>query len=581
MKKYKDTMVSLVLAIIMVIFIWHNFLIGGNNIIFVFGFICSFNFIKKTINIKDKRANIITIIVSIIFTLIEIICKSIDTDYTLNNIINKWLIVNFIGYFTICWTAIKWFFSLYERKNQNTTNECRPKLIKNEYLFFIICFVLIILAWIPYFLNYFPGIITPDSYTQIEQTIGISELSDHHPIAHTAIISVCINLGLMIFNNINLAIAIYSIVSMILMACMDAIVLLYLRKKNTSPVILGLLLVFYMFYPVNALYSITMWKDILFSGIFPVFLILCSELIFNTREFFKYKKNMILFIIISFLMIVLRHNGLYVVFLTIPFFYIVLKQYWRKFSIMLVSIIAINLIFNLIMFNGLKIKKGSVGEILSVPLQQIARVEKEHRDELTSEESDRITPLFKFENIGNYYNPTLSDPVKDKINNDYFENNKIDFIKIWTKLLLKYPKDYIEAFICNSYGYYYPEAKNWVVSRATMDHSDMGIERQSKIDGKIVEKIDSYVDKREIPLISMMFSVGFVFWIIVICFGYKIYKKEYKYIFIYLPIFILWLTCIASPVFCEFRYAYPLFTTLGLYISWNLMPVNCKKEKSQ
>ena len=94
-----------------------------------------------------------------------------------------------------------------------------------------------------------------------------------------------------------------------------------------------------------------MWKDILFSGIFPIFLIFCNEIIFNTDEFFKYKKNMILFIIFSFLMIVLRHNGLYVVFLTIPFFYIVLKQYWKKLSIMIVSIIAINQIFNLIMFN--------------------------------------------------------------------------------------------------------------------------------------------------------------------------------------------------------------------------------------
>ena len=114
-----------------------------------------------------------------------------------------------------------------------------------------------------------------------------------------------------------------------------------------------------------------------------------------------------------------------------------------------------------------------------------------------------------------------------------------------------------------------------------MDHSNMGIERQSKINGKIVEEIDSYIDKREIPLISMMFSVGFAFWIIVICLGYKIYQKEYKYILIYLPIFILWLTCIASPVFCEFRYAYPMFTTLGLYISWNLISINCNKENSK
>ena len=217
MKKYKDIIISIILSVIMVFFIWHNFLIGGNNIIFVFILFTSFNIIKKTLAINNKKLNVITIIISIMFTFIEIICKSVDKDYTLNNIINKWLIVNFIGYFTMCWTSIKWIYTLYEKANQNKTYMYNQKIIHNNYCFFIICFMLIFLAWIPYLLKYFPGIITPDSYTQIEQTIGISELSDHHPIAHTAIIGVCINLGLMIFKNINFAIALYSIVSMILM----------------------------------------------------------------------------------------------------------------------------------------------------------------------------------------------------------------------------------------------------------------------------------------------------------------------------------------------------------------------------
>lgn len=578
MKKNKDTIISLVLAILMVFFIWHNFFIGGNNIIFVFILIVSFSFIKKAINTKNKRASIIAAIISIIFSAVEIVCKSINQDYTLNNIINKWLIVSFLGYFTIGWTSIKLIYSFLDNQQDNKINENKKKWINNNYCFFAICFILIFIVWFPYFLKYFPGIVTPDSYTQIEQTIGISKLNDHHPIAHTAIISVCINLGLILFKNINYAIALYSIVSMMLMSALDATVLLYLRKKKTSPIILGILLLFYMFYPVNAMYSITMWKDILFSGVFPIFLILCKELIFNTDEFCMRKRNICVFILISFLMIVLRHNGLYVVILSLPFFYMVLRKNWKKFSIMLVSIIAIYSIFNFVMFNVLKVGKGSIGEMLSIPLQQIARVEKEHRNELSQKTIEEINNIFQYENIGDYYKPTLSDPVKDIIDKEYFEQNKMHFLKLWVKLLFKYPKEYIEAFISNSYGYYYPEAQNWVVSRVTMDHSNMGIEQQPKYTNKIIETVDNLIDRREIPILSMMLSVGFAFWTIIICLGYKIYLKEYKYILIYLPIFILWLTCIASPVFCEYRYAYPIFTTLGLYISWTFNKENKCKE---
>ena len=570
MKKYNEIIISLILSIINLFFIWHNFLVNGNNIIFLFILLTSFNLIHKGLMIKNRRINCVSIIISVIFTFIEIIGKSINQDYTLDNIINKWLLVNFIGYFTIGWTVIKLIYYSLDRINIKKLKKIDIKInfLNNNYSFFITCIVLILLVWIPYLLKYYPGIVTSDSYTQIEQAIGKIPLQDHHPIAHTAIVSLCINLGLILFKNINTAIALYSLVSMLLMACFDSAVLVYLRKKSITPIILGMALLYYMFYPVNAIYSITMWKDILFSGIFPIFLIFCNELLVNTDYFFKDKRKMIIFVIVSFLMTVLRHNGLYVVLFTLPFFYIVKNQYWKKLSIVFLSIIVVCQVFNVIVFNVLKVEKGSVGEMLSVPLQQIARVEKKHRSELSVELKNRINAIFITESIGDYYNPTLSDPVKAKINIKYFKENKIECIKIWTKLLLKYPKDYVESFISNSYGYYYPEAYNGVVSRATMDHN-MGIEQKPKIQGKIVERIDSFIDRRDIPLVSMIFSIGMAFWVIIICLGYKIYKEEYKIILIYLPILVLWLTCIASPVFCEYRYAYPIFTTIFIYISLN------------
>lgn len=53
--------------------------------------------------------------------------------------------------------------------------------------------------------------------------------------------------------------------------------------------------------------------------------------------------------------------------------------------------------------------------------------------------------------------------------------------------------------------------------------------------------------------------------------GYNVYKKEYKKCLIYLPILFLWLTCLASPVFCEFRYIYSLFTCIPILIGINFI----------
>ena len=69
----------------------------------------------------------------------------------------------------------------------------------------------------------------------------------------------------------------------------------------------------------------------------------------------------------------------------------------------------------------------------------------------------------------------------------------------------------------------------------------------------------------------MFFSIGMAFWIIIISLGYRILNKDYRGILIYLPILVLWLTIVASPVFCEYRYAYPLFTALPLYLGLNFI----------
>ena len=570
-----------ILSGLLTIFIWHNFLVSGNNVIFIFVFIASFITMQKILTNIDKRKIVITSVLSIIFAAIEVVCNSINMDYTLNHIVNKWILINFSGYYMISMAVMNVAFLIFENSNKfniknsivKIKNEKLNRFLSNSKIQFILSIVLIVLAWTPYFLKYYPGIVTPDSYTQIGMAIGNSQLANHHPITHTGIVAIFVNIGLRIFKDINLGIALYSMASMLIMAILGSCVLKYLRNKGISRFIRILILLYYMLYPINAIYSITMWKDIFFSGIIPILILITRELIFNTEEFLGKKRNIVTYVIIALLTILLKHNGLYVIILTFPFIIIVLRKYWKKTVPIFLSILILYSLSNTLIYDILKVKKGSVAEMLSIPTQQIARVEKYHREELDNETIQTINKFFAVENIGDNYNPILSDDVKGNLNTEYFDENKIEFIKLWAKLLIKYPKDYVESFISNSYGYYYIEAKYWVVSRVTMDNPNnpMGIEQQPKISSnKVLDYVDSMIDNRDVPLISMCFSVGAAFWMIVVCLAYKIYVKEYKNILIYLPILILWLTLIASPVFCEFRYAYPMFTTLPLYIALNL-----------
>lgn len=568
----KTQIISIIMALVLTIFLWHNLLLSGNNIIILFVFVACYAVIRYSIKLAIPLKQKSPYIIAFLFATAELIGKSINTDYTLNFVIDKWILINFLGYFIVSWILIRIVYNFFENSKLNYS-ESNKKIINNKIAIFFICVILMIVAWIPYFLRFYPGVLTPDSYSQLQQAIGIAPLSNHHPIAHTAIVAFFVNIGFSISNNINVGIAFYTMGSMIIMAMLDATVIIYLIKKKTPNIVTIVLLLFYMFYPINGMYSITMWKDVIFSGIIPIFIILCIELITNTDSFLSKKKNIFVFILFTILTMILRHNGVYIVILSMPFMFFVLRKFWKTVLPMFLAVIVCYLGINFIILNVLKASKGSVGEMLSIPLQQIARVEKNHREEIDNETKIQINNFFTVQNIGDKYYPLISDDVKSNLNTEYFEANKMEFINLWFKLLTRYPKDYVESFISNSYGYYYPEASSWTVGTEARGE-EIGVLREPKIDNGLINFFVSIPDRRDIPILSMAFSIGAICWTTLICFGYKIYKKDYKYIVIYLPIFILWLTLIASPVFCEFRYAYPILLALPVFVSTNLI----KKE---
>ena len=65
--------------------------------------------------------------------------------------------------------------------------------------FFCAVFSLFLSAGSPYFLAYFPGILSNDSVWQMDQILGIRPLSNHHPFTHTMIIKLFYSIGYAIF----------------------------------------------------------------------------------------------------------------------------------------------------------------------------------------------------------------------------------------------------------------------------------------------------------------------------------------------------------------------------------------------
>ena len=561
-KQLARPVLMLIIAFIETLFTWKQIGQDANMVIYVLIFVAFFMLVNKAMQVKDKRMWITSAVLGLLFTIAEIIGSSINTDFTLNHIFKVRTILYAAGYFL---SATMIVVLLYNWINQfNEKAKQKNKLLSPTLKWFLIGMVCILLAWLPYFLRYFPGLTTADSMDQIYQTIGYSSLRDNHPIIHTLIVSIFMNIGQAI-GSYPFGVASYIVFQMCAMAAIFSFTVYYMGKKELPLAVRVITLLYFMFYPVNALFNVIMWKDILFGGIILLLTIFTYEWVTNKENFNK--KTMICYGLIVLATTLLRNNGLYVILLMFPIMLIACRKDWKK--VLLVFGVAILLSFGIknILFSVFHVEKGLAKEALSIPMQQIARVVKYHGDELSQEEKEQIYQFIPVENVGELYNPVISDPVKREFDNDAFLENKTEFIGLWANLLMRYPMDYIEAFFSNNYGYWYPEAKHWVANR-TMERDDiLHLTSTPLIEGKLVEKIDAQIENRSIPILAMAFSIGFTFWLIMVSLFYMIYQKKYAYLLVYLPVLLLWLTTLASPVFCEFRYVYGLFTSVPFLLS--------------
>lgn len=548
----------------------------GNSIFWSIFFILTYWLLNKISKIENRRLKICSILLAILFASFEIVGNTIDNYLDLSGILESRIaliksIIKWFGYAILLYAVIANIFKKLEEKGFSK-GTC--KWFTNNKRTFFWVWGLIFVAWIPYFLNYYPGVITADSMGQICQSLGIYNITNHHPVFHTFFIGIAMNIGKAL-EDYNLGVAIYSIVQMIVASGIFSFAIYYMAKRNVDARFRVLTLLFYAFYPVNALYSITMWKDIPFAVAMLIFTIMMTEIAINQDHFMKSKRKNVLLVISMLLVILFRNNGFYVVLLMIPCLFIFARQHYKKLIVISCIVLATYMIWKGPIFSILNIKEGSSREALSIPLQQFARITKYHSDTLTEEERWRIYKYLPTDTLAEDYTPKISDPVKNNFSNEAFAEDKAGFIKLWIKLCLKYPRAAIESFLCNSYGYWYPEAIHWVVGREvfeTTQEDELALQLADTpiVDLQELEEFDSLLDRRDLPLNSMLYSIGFTVWIAIMMLMYVIYKKRYKLIIIYIPVGILWLTCLASPVFGEFRYIYSIFTCLPLLMGIHL-----------
>ncbi len=494
--------------------------------------------------------------------------------------------------FLIFFLIIKYLIVLlFEKFDNYKTNDFK---FKNKFLSlfdkhpFLFSLAIIIVLWLPYIISFYPIILSPDPSFQIMQYFKIPNkymdysimldrnvtITNHHPIIHTLLLGSLLKIGHTFFND-NFGLFLYSLVQILILSTTLSYSIYYMKKINVPCKYRFIVLLIYSLVPMFPFYAMSAVKDVIFSSLMILYNILIFDFIRNNKEKISLKK-IIGTILLLVLICLFRNNGFYVILLSFPFLFFLIKKNKLPFILIYIFIISFNFTYNKVILPYYKITPTSIREALSIPFQQTARYVS--YNEIGKEEYEIYDKILDMSDLKERYKENISDPVKNKYNKFTTSSDLKKYFKYWMLGFFKDPTCYIDATINNTYGYFYPFEVSWYI--------------YYKYDTRIVQKGFNYhynnlVSTRKllstygiiypfIPIIGLISSIGFNTWILIFMLFYFLYRKKYKYIVYLMPSFISLLVCIASPVNTYFRYAMPYIFSMPVLISFFLSSIQNK-----
>lgn len=437
--------------------------------------------------------------------------------------------------------------------------------------FFILCFLTVLICWGIVFLTYYPGLFNYDVYSQIPQALN-NDYNKHHPLLHTLLLGKFYLLGGRI-HSYNFGIAMYTIMQMVFFDFAVSTVMLYLYDKGLRKLFIVISLLFFTCFPSISIMAISATKDIYFVA----FLLMLTVLLARVYEDMKLLYEIgfwIKFLICAVGMCLFRNNAFYALIVVgiIAWIWLQGKKNRCVFVILIVCSVFSAKGGDVILTAYLDAKPGPEVEMLSVPIQQLARVYNLHGNELSCDEKQELLVLMP--GIGDY-NPYKSDEVK---NSAKIEENYREFINLYLKYFKSYPITYIDAFLCNTQGYWFVddttntkmygegyEGRQGYLLTDTKEGFGVYHVSHFRCLENIYETLFSANKYLRIPVVACVFSPAFFSWIMVFLLFKAFYEQKKKVKFCMVLLVALMITLLMGPC-AIIRYSLPFVVCMPLLI---------------
>ncbi|MCD8379535.1 MAG: DUF6020 family protein [Lachnospiraceae bacterium] len=441
---------------------------------------------------------------------------------------------------------------------------------------------IMLLCWLPALLSIFPGAFSYDA-TNEWRMVAEGAVTSFHPVLHVLLVGYLLEGFYALTGSYNVGIAVYSVLQMVILANLFAYSISLQRQIGIRRGWQIFSLVFFSLSPVIQLFSICTTKDVLFFGAMLIFIEYLILLYRGDADFWRRKSHIVGFSASIFFTMVLRNNGFYIVLAM----GLLLLLTARKFELrkrcpgILFAVGGAALIYLLYVgpfYSLMNVGGGSLAEMLSVPMQQMARVYTYERDSVSEEDLELLYEIIPQEYLS-VYEATNADNVKWGFEEETFLEKPLVYLKLRIRLGLQHPLTYINSFLIQTVDYWYPFA---VVDGYRFDedwgdwdgYSSYFAYRVDEPGEEIVlwsaaheyyNRISTDLTVQQHKWTALFLSPGLYFMVFMFIFFYLWCLKRYSLL---VPLFVVWLnffTVLLGPV-ALVRYVLIVFYGFPLFL---------------
>lgn len=303
------------------------------------------------------------------------------------------------------------------------------KLNRNDLKIFLIP----IIVFSIYLAVFNPGIATVDSFNQLHQ-ISSGHFTNWHPFFHTFIEMLCLKVYPGTISICILQILVFSLMwTAICKYCRDDDV-----QDGRAFKLQAIFSVLICIIPINGLYAVTLWKDILFSYflMFSCFLVM---VMLDRKGDVDYRFIILLSVVMAFIA-QLRGNGMYVVIICIPVYFVYL---FMKRNVKMGVLLVILTVTSILLISSLNVAYDVEDNEKDAFMTKLAHMLANYDLNLDMDASDRdkVHEFIDKNRVKDRYLRTGTDPILAIINSKNYEKDKFTFIEIALKYSLKNPQN--------------------------------------------------------------------------------------------------------------------------------------------